>query len=58
MDLSLCNVQAANRALLDVSARVPSGHALLLRQRALSALLRRLDAALFDALLAGACMAS
>ena len=47
-------MQAANRMLLGVAERVPSGHALLLHKRALSALLRRLDAALFDALLAGA----
>ncbi|KAK9830927.1 hypothetical protein WJX81_006480 [Elliptochloris bilobata] len=49
----LDGLQAANRALLGVAERVPSGHALLLHKRALVALLRRLDAALFDELLAG-----
>lgn len=46
------------RALLPAGAAATSGHATLLKQKALTAILRRLDALLFSKLLGGAHLVS
>ena len=46
-------VQGVQRALLPAGGAATSGHVTLLKQKALTAILRRLDALLFGKLLAG-----
>lgn len=46
--------QGVQRALLPAASAATSGHVTLLKQKALTAILRRLDALLFGKLLGGA----
>jgi hypothetical protein len=52
-DRFLMRLQGVQRALLPAGSAATSGHVILLKQKALTAILRRLDALLFGKLLAG-----
>jgi hypothetical protein len=47
-------LQSVHRALLPASRAATSGHVMLLKQKALAALLRKLDSLLFTRLVIGA----
>lgn len=53
-DLCVCCAQGVQRALLPAGGAATGGHVTLLKQKVLTAILRRLDALLFGKLLAGA----